>query len=168
VHKTEIQEGKEMKPYKIRENLVNLFRDNLTDPNSYRRDKQKNWIYGDFPKPSATMPRIGVTLISSPMTTLGANTEARYQDIRYEVALMLNRTHKYDIDGENDCSPEETASHLSHEISKLVLNNEDSYKEQGLLYLKPTDESPHADPKENIMYRTIELTGNNIRRFNSI
>jgi len=54
VHKTEIQEGKEMKPYKIRENLVNLFRDNLTDPNSYRRDKQKNWIYGDFPKPSAT------------------------------------------------------------------------------------------------------------------
>lgn len=156
-----------MKPDKIQKNLIDLLRNNLIDPNSYRRSKQKNWIYSDFPKLTATMPRIAVQMSDSPMTTLGASTNAQYQDIRIDISILINRQHKYTVNGEENTSPESTASYLSHQIMKNILTKE-KFKEKGLLQLRPINETKREPPKDNIMLRQVELLGKNIRRFNEI
>ena len=158
-----------MNPSDVQRKVIDLLRSKLIDVNSYRRSKQKNWIYSDFPKLTATMPRISVELIDSPLTPLGVGTNARIQNLRFDVSILVDRNAKYDVnnDGEKN-SPEEVASHLSHEVMATITKNQSELKETGLLYLYPTDERQLESGNSNTMLRQVELQGILIRRFSEI
>jgi len=108
--------------------IVNVLRNNITDPISLRRERGLNWIFPGFPRYDAGTPRIGITYISSPLEALAIGTPHRRHNARFQITILVRETDKIDIDGDGEKeSPEFVADYIANEVIKAVMDNQSSF-----------------------------------------
>lgn len=77
--------------------IVEVLRDNLTDPNENRVNT--DWISSNFTQISSQYPRISVTKISGPMTGKAVNSTKRRQLLRIQITVFSQNSNIFEIDG---------------------------------------------------------------------
>lgn len=112
----------------ITNEMVNVLRNNLTDPISLRSERGQNWIFPGFPRYDAGTPRIGITYITSPLEALAIGTINRKHNARFQITILLRENDKLDIDGdgEKECA-EYIADYIANEVIKVIMNNQSSF-----------------------------------------
>ncbi len=131
-----------------------LLLDNLIDPNRRRVERGNNWIFTDFPRADATMPRIGIIFVDGSMERLAIGSPNQLQRGRLQVSIFLNKKGQYYINDELEKS-EYVLDYLANEIIKLVYNNQSSLRDENVLHVLPINES--FTEKDGIIQRNLDL-----------
>jgi len=153
--------------------LISTLRTELTTVKGYV-GQTSEWIYVDYPRLDAKMPRISLTLISSmqrPASVggdfdLGGGTLAVYEESLFEIDVWVHRTNKM-------TSPIKRAGtalrdYLGDEIVDVLLKQRKvlAQSNSGLIDIEKTGESNQAyDEDREIFRKTIVVRVTHRRDF---
>lgn len=140
----------------VRIAVRDLLRNNLDDPISARSNKGKHWIYEDYPRQDATLPRIGMQDVSDTFTPLSIGTATQVSDTLIQVTIMLKEEgNKFDVDGDGTPEKEEDVLAYFKEKVKDIIEDDDN---QDMLrnnipvrYFLPVDASTSRPEGENTL-----------------
>ena len=108
----------------LTQSIISLLRSNLTDPNSDRAAAGKNWIYPDFPREDATMPRVSVVLRGQGEAEyygVNGGTVLVYP-VRYEISVWVRFKETYTI-GSEKYGEGKLIDYLCDQIINVIENN---------------------------------------------
>lgn len=144
-------------PHQIAKKVKEFLRANITDVNTERKAKGKEWIYSDFPRLDARMPRAGVFVVNEPIQIAGLNGEMNMV-CRIQITIVININQRFDIngDGENEHA-EEVIDYLATQMAEAIKNNQEWFKGQWdeLIHIIPTGINPVR--RGELIYRHIDL-----------
>ncbi len=116
----------------VTEKIVTLLRNNITDPNTSRSEKGKNWIFSDYPRLDASSPRIGVDFTSGSARPYAVNSDDMIQEPRITIVTQVNVSSKFDIDDDGELeAPDEVADYLTQQVIDVLTNNISGLKSAG-------------------------------------
>jgi len=147
----------QVRPQDVVNMVVNLLRNNLTDLNENRKAAGQNWIFADFPRLDARMPRIGVFLIDAPATSGGLGTQ-KIVKCRIQIVIVMKKGLKFDIDGDGEGeNHEDVADYLAEQVMDVLQDNNATFRATtGVIHGTPYGQ-PTIIRNEGFTYRHIDL-----------
>lgn len=138
----------------VRLAVRDLLRQNLEDPLTSRADKGQHWIYEDYPRQDATLPRIGMQDVSGTYEPLSVGTATRVSDDLIQITIMLKENgSKFDVDGDGEPEKEEDVLAYYKEKVKNIIeddDNQDQLRENiPVRYFLPIDKNTTRPDGEN-------------------
>lgn len=140
--------------------LRDVIDDNVDDPITQRSRDGKNWVYADFPKLSATMPRIGVAPVDIEYSSLAVGTAKRVKNATIQVSVFVNEEdNMFDVDGDGQPEPEEQVlAYLQEQVEKAVVDNQSSIRRDlDVRYVLPRNSTTIRPDGENIIQANIDF-----------
>lgn len=128
--------------------IRSILHDNLTDPNSNRRQNQAPWVFTHQPNTSQ-LPTIQITQVDTNYESLSLGSTTQLERSRIQITIRLRPNNEYDFNTDDEL---ETASdgidYLISEIVSIVLDNQSTIRSNvgdNLLSLMPDLESEIID-----------------------
>lgn len=163
-----------MKIEELERILVKTLREKLVSVKS-NIGQTKEWIYVDYPRLDATMPRISVTLTGSPQSPAaigaqmghGGGTLAVMEETSFDIDIWVHRTNKT-----TGLTPTRGGTSLRDFLADQVVdvilkqreNLVNNYKD--LLDLEKTGEMPHPyDEDREIFRKTVTIRVTHLRTY---
>lgn len=144
----------------IRTAIRDVLDENIEDPITERDLDGKNWIYTDFPRLDATMPRIGMDLVDTNYDSLALGTAKRVKTDIVQVTIMVhNSKNKFDIDGDGETeTEEELLMHLANRVEEVIVNNQKSLRDDLCVrYMLPVNSNSLRRDESNIIQKNIDF-----------
>ncbi len=149
-----------MKTRQIINEARELLHEELTDPNTRRRQKTKPWIYTHQPNTSS-LPTIQIHEVDAVYNNQSIGNYSYFEDSRIQFTVRVRTNSEYDYNADNEL---ETASdgldHLIHEIREKILSNQDRFKDLDNKFksLLPDIESNiENDPDTDAIQKSIDF-----------
>lgn len=158
-----------MKIEQLQRELINLLRDNISNPCGYTG----HWIFVGYPRTDAKMPRISLTLTSSPQrpVAIGAeinvsNTLGVMEETTFDIDIWVHRTNKT-----TGISPKRggnaLVAYLADQVVDVILEKRNFMRTTyDLLDMEKVGEVIHPYDEENELFRkTINLRVIHLRSY---
>jgi len=144
----------------VRIAVRNLLRQNLDDPITARADKGQEWIYEDYPRQDAQLPRIGMQDVSGTYEPLSVGTATRVTDAIIQITVMIKEEgSKFDVDGDGEIEKEEDViAYYKEQVINIITDddNQDSLRENiPVRYFLPLDSEVTRPEGENVIKADI-------------
>lgn len=144
----------------VRKAIRNVLDDNIDDPITKRELDGKNWIYTDFPRLDATMPRIGMDLVDTSYSSLAVGTPVRVKNDVVQVTIMVHEDkNSFDIDGDGETESEEKLlMHLANRVEEVIVDNQKFLRDEyDLRYVLPLDSTTTRRDDSKIIQKNIDF-----------
>lgn len=138
--------------------------DNITDPNTSRRQDGNPWIFQDEPQANAQKPRIGpIREISAPYEPLGLGTTFSEQG-RIQARVTVNIKQEYDVTGDVELeTAEDTLNYIITQMVETVLSNQSTINSNaGTLWVQPLDKGDRRKDGKNLT-QTVDFRAVTVR-----
>lgn len=133
----------------------------VEDPNTYRANDGKRWVYDHFPKygKNAELPRIGFSKVTNDNAPQGISKGVSSQDIAdVQASILVRKNKSYDIDDDGTPEPAETViDYLSKKVRKVIENNQSDFTSIGddVIHVKPLNSSTTRPEGKNAILEAV-------------
>lgn len=129
-------------PDQVVDMFVTLFRANLTDPITDRRNRGGTWIYDDQPRFDATFPRIWVFYLPASFRPGGQSTNPPtfLMTARFQVQVIARVGSLIDVDADGTGEKvDEQVNYLGNQCVLAVKNNQATFNNGSILHAIPVE-----------------------------
>lgn len=129
----------------VRNEIVDLLTEELTDPNRSRRTDDRDFVFSDSNDVLNEFPRVIVYILDGQSQGLSVGQPDRFERKRLQVSIQVGNENKFDIDQDDDL---ETAGDVKHywaeRIDSIIIQNQSRFRDldQRFYSLLPDSDNP--------------------------